>query len=56
MPASVRLQAVVSCVLKRKFSKRTLQNEMAAVRAIFAMAGRSQLANPYHERKKLFRR
>ncbi|MQL50603.1 DNA-binding protein [Photorhabdus khanii] len=31
-------------------SKRTLQNEMAAVRAIFAMAGRSQLANPHHER------
>ncbi|MBS9435531.1 integrase domain-containing protein [Photorhabdus hainanensis] len=31
-------------------SKRTLQNEMAAVRAIFAMAGRSQLANPHHKR------
>lgn len=31
-------------------SKRTMQNEMAAIRAIFTTAGRTKLADPNHER------
>lgn len=31
-------------------SKRTMQNEMAAIRAIFSTAGRTKLADPNHER------
>lgn len=31
-------------------SKRTLQNEMAALRAILATAGRTKLADPKHEK------
>ncbi len=35
--------------LAESISKRTLQNEMAALRAIFNVAGRSKLADPAHE-------
>ncbi|EPA8553734.1 TPA: integrase domain-containing protein [Yersinia enterocolitica] len=31
-------------------SKRTLQNEMSAIRAIFSIAGRSKIADPQHEK------
>ena len=35
--------------LAENISKRTLQNEMAAIRAVLSAAGRSKLADPQHE-------
>jgi site-specific recombinase XerD len=44
------IETYISHRLTEGISKRTLQNEMAALRAILATAGRTKLADPKHEK------
>lgn len=42
------IEIYIQSRLAENLSKRTLQNEMSAIRAIFAVAGRTKLADPHH--------
>ncbi|MGS7193190.1 integrase domain-containing protein [Enterobacter cloacae subsp. dissolvens] len=44
------IERYIKSRLAENLSKRTLHNEMAAIRAIFSVAGRTKLADPQHER------
>ncbi|MEQ4903589.1 integrase domain-containing protein [Enterobacter hormaechei] len=43
------IERYIQSRLAENISKRTIQNEMAAIRAILSAAGRSKLADPQHE-------
>ena len=50
--SNIKTQHIVLYIRSRQadnISKRTLQNEMAAIRGILAAAGRPKLADPHHE-------
>ncbi|QNK33243.1 integrase domain-containing protein [Serratia sp. JUb9] len=44
------IEKYISSRMAEDISKRTLQNEMAAVRSIMSVAGRNKLADPSHEK------